>query len=260
MAEFNEVYQRAVYYDIVFNRDVSCEVDFIRDVFRHHSGRDLRSVLDIACGPGYHARAFAQQGVRAVGLDLRGEMLKFASDQAEAEGASVEWIEADMRYVKLAEPVDAAISMFDGIDALRGKPGDLAFELGAHRLQRLDVAPQALELAQLQLDLLLIGAGQCVRIAQLAAQLVGACRLVAGAGGEFGDLGSQRVALGEGGLELARQGRGAGSFERQEVARRVAVFAEGLLAVMSAFRGERTKQAPSPRLGSSAHLRRALSV
>lgn len=119
MAEFNEVYQRAIYYDIVFNRDVSCEVDFIRDVFRHYSGRDLRSALDIACGPGYHARAFAQQGVRAVGLDLRGEMLKFASDQAEAEGASVEWIEADMRYVKLAEPVDAAISMFDGIDALQ---------------------------------------------------------------------------------------------------------------------------------------------
>jgi SAM-dependent methyltransferase len=119
VAEFNEVYQRAIYYDIVFNRDVSDEVDFIREVFRHHAGRELRSVLDIACGPGYHARAFAKSGIRAVGLDLRGEMLKFAADQAVSEGVAVEWLEADMRYMKLAEPVDAAISMFDGIDALQ---------------------------------------------------------------------------------------------------------------------------------------------
>jgi SAM-dependent methyltransferase len=119
VAEYNEFYQRAIYYDIVFNRDVSREVKFVHDLFRHYAGRELRSVLDIACGPGYHARAFAKEGLRAVGLDLRGEMLKFADDQAKAEGVSIDWIEADMRYVRLDEPVDAALSMFDGIDALQ---------------------------------------------------------------------------------------------------------------------------------------------
>jgi len=119
VAEYNNFYQRAVYYDIVFNREVSREVQFVHDLFRHYAGRELRSVLDIACGPGYHARAFAREGLRAVGLDLRGEMLQFADDQAKAEGVSVEWIEADMRTVTLAEPVDAALSMFDGIDALQ---------------------------------------------------------------------------------------------------------------------------------------------
>jgi SAM-dependent methyltransferase len=113
------VYQRAIYYDIVFNRDVSREIEFVREVFRKYAGRELQSVLDIACGPGYHARAAACVGLRAVGLDLRGEMLQFAADQAAAEGVSVEWLEADMRYVKLSEPVDAALSMFDGIDALQ---------------------------------------------------------------------------------------------------------------------------------------------
>lgn len=119
MAEYNAVYQRAIYYDIVFKRDVSREVQFVKDVYRLHNGRDVESVIDLACGPGYHARAFAAQGVRAVGLDLRGEMLKFAQDEAEKEGVNVEWVEADMRYIQLSQPVDVALAMFDGMDALQ---------------------------------------------------------------------------------------------------------------------------------------------
>jgi hypothetical protein len=54
-----------------------------------------------------------------VGLDLREEMLKFAADQAAAEGISgIEWITADMRYLNLKQPVDIALSAFDGIDCL----------------------------------------------------------------------------------------------------------------------------------------------
>ncbi len=126
MAEFNNLYQRAVYYDIVFKRDVSKEVQFIRDVYHHYTGNPLGSVIDLACGPGYHARAFARLGLRAVGLDLRGEMLAFAADEAAKEGTQVEWLEADMRYYQLEQPVDAAISMFDGIDALGETPDLLA--------------------------------------------------------------------------------------------------------------------------------------
>lgn len=124
MAEFNNLYQRAVYYDIVFKRDVSKEVQFIRDVYHYYTGNALSSVIDLACGPGYHARAFAVLGLRAVGLDLRGEMLAFAADEAAKEGVRVDWLEADMRYYQLDQPVDAAISMFDGLDAL-GETADL---------------------------------------------------------------------------------------------------------------------------------------
>lgn len=118
MAEYNNLYQRAQYYDIVFNRDVSKEVDFVSNIYRQCSGREIASVLDLACGPGYHARAFAKRGVRAVGLDLRPEMLDFANDHALAEGLQIGWIAADMRYVRLDNPVDVALNMFDGIDCL----------------------------------------------------------------------------------------------------------------------------------------------
>ena len=118
MAEYNQVYQKAVYYDIAFNRDVSREVDFTVALYHRQTGADLHSTLDIACGPGYHAREFAKRGIRAVGLDLRPEMLVFAQEQAALENVTIQWIAQDMRRFELEEPVDMAISMFDGIDAL----------------------------------------------------------------------------------------------------------------------------------------------
>jgi len=119
MAEFNEVYRRAIYYDIAFGRDVSHEIDFVMDVYRHHhDGKTPTSLLDLACGPAYHARNFASHGLRAVGLDLREEMLAFADDLAQQDGVTVEWLSADMRHLNMAQPVDVAINVFDGIDCL----------------------------------------------------------------------------------------------------------------------------------------------
>lgn len=119
MAEFNELYQRAQYYDIVFNRDVSGEVDFIINVFKQfHAGQTPTSLLDLACGPGYHARDFARRGLHAIGLDLRMEMLALAEESAVQERVHVDWIAADMRHLKLENPVDVAINVFDGIDCL----------------------------------------------------------------------------------------------------------------------------------------------
>ncbi len=118
MAEHHNLYQRAVYYDIVFDRDVSREVDFIAAVYHQRTRAEVHSVLDVACGPGYHAREFARRGVRAVGLDLRPEMVQFARDKDAFENLALDWLVADMRDFQLDSPVDVAITMFDGIDAL----------------------------------------------------------------------------------------------------------------------------------------------
>ncbi len=118
MAEFNEVYARAGYYDIAFSRDISREVDFIFAEYARLNGRPLRSLLEIACGPGYHARAFAKQNVETFGLDLRPEMIDFARDKAKDDGVDVHWIAADMRGFKLPHAVDAIITMYDSLDCL----------------------------------------------------------------------------------------------------------------------------------------------
>ncbi|MEW5987686.1 MAG: class I SAM-dependent methyltransferase [Chloroflexota bacterium] len=118
MAEHHNLYQLAVYYDVALCRDVTREVEFMTALYRRHTGRELQSVLEIACGPGYHTRAFARRGVRAVGLDLRPEMLELAQEKAAADGAPVTWLAADMRHFQLDATVDMAFCMFDGMDAL----------------------------------------------------------------------------------------------------------------------------------------------
>lgn len=118
MAEHHNLYQRAVYYDIALERDVSREAGFIRQAYEHYTGKRLQAALDLACGPGYHARALAAKGVRAVGLDIRQEMLDLAQEKATDQGVSVTWLRGDMREFQLDQPVDMALCMFDSLDAL----------------------------------------------------------------------------------------------------------------------------------------------
>lgn len=118
MRKFSDIYLKAKYYDIIFRRDVSDEVDFVANVYAKYCGKAPSSVVDIACGPGYHARSFARRGFRAIGLDLSPEMIEFARDEAEAEGVRVEWLVADMRDFMLSKPVDLAIASYDSTDCL----------------------------------------------------------------------------------------------------------------------------------------------
>ena len=118
MAEFNDLYRYAVYYDIVFRRDVDAEVDFLIELARACQGRPPRRVVDLGCGPGYHARAFARRGLLATGLDWGEAMVRFARDQAAAEGVTVDWRIGDMRSFALVEPADLAVCLFDSIDGL----------------------------------------------------------------------------------------------------------------------------------------------
>lgn len=118
MAQHEALYQRAVYYDVALRRDVAPDVAFLLDVYaRHHGGRP-QTALEVACGPGYHARALARCGLSALGLDLYAPMLELARAQAAAEGVAVDWLVADMRRFQLPRPVDLACCLFDGIDAL----------------------------------------------------------------------------------------------------------------------------------------------
>ena len=118
MAEYNEVYGRAKYYDIAFRRDVTREVDFLTELYQRHAGKPLSSMIDIACGPGYHALLFASRGVRTIGLDLRPEMVEFGKELAVQKGVDVAWMAEDMRTFKLDKPVDLALTSYDSLDCL----------------------------------------------------------------------------------------------------------------------------------------------
>lgn len=104
---------------MLFERDVSREIDFMTAAYQHCTGRLPASVLEIACGPGYHSRAFARRGLRAIGLDLNPAMISLAQEKSAAEGLAVTWLETDMRQFQLDAPVDLVFCIFDGLDALQ---------------------------------------------------------------------------------------------------------------------------------------------
>jgi len=87
MAEYHELYRRARYYDIVFRSDVGREIDFLLAAYHRHAGIEPASLLDIACGPGYHAWEAVRRGLRSIGLDLRPEMLELGASWSAADGA-----------------------------------------------------------------------------------------------------------------------------------------------------------------------------
>jgi SAM-dependent methyltransferase len=118
VAEFNEVYRRARYYDIAFRRDVSSEVDFLQTVGAASLGRPVATFVEIACGPGYHVREAVRRGIRSIGLDLRPEMIEFAVAEAAKEDVAATWIADDMRHFNLDEPVDVVATLYDSLDCL----------------------------------------------------------------------------------------------------------------------------------------------
>ena len=118
MADENLLYRHPHYYDILFRRSVAPEVEFLVELFRRRAGRPLHSVVELGCGPAYHARAFALRGHAVRGLDRSEEMIRFARQEAETEGAVIEWTVGDMRDFQLAAPVDLACCLFDSIDGL----------------------------------------------------------------------------------------------------------------------------------------------
>ena len=76
------------------------------------SGRESGDLLDMCCGPGRHSLAFTQRGFRVTGVDATPFLLDKARDQAEREGADVEWVESDMREFVRPESYDLALSLF----------------------------------------------------------------------------------------------------------------------------------------------------
>lgn len=114
-----EFYANARAYDIAFgDRDFEAEADFIEWCWRAHGATPERSFLELACGPGRHAIAFARRGWRAAGLDLSADMLDYAAAVAAQAGALVAWAPGDMRDFRLSAPVAVVACLMESLSHL----------------------------------------------------------------------------------------------------------------------------------------------
>lgn len=111
------------YYDIIFGNprfapgqfNVGVECTFLDEIFRQHA---VTSILELACGPAYHAVHLAKMGYTSAGLDISVAMLKFAEKRAQKEGVSITWHHQDMRKFQLTKKYDAIICVLDSLRLL----------------------------------------------------------------------------------------------------------------------------------------------
>ncbi|HDS00927.1 MAG TPA: class I SAM-dependent methyltransferase [candidate division Zixibacteria bacterium] len=117
----NKLYLHPKYYDIAFDfRDLRKEHNFMTRLYQKTVGRSPRSIVDIACGPAYHAIYFSKKnGIDySYGLDLSEAMVAYAREKNEIEGGTARIVRGDMIDFKLPRKVDMAMCMIASIHML----------------------------------------------------------------------------------------------------------------------------------------------
>ncbi|MFO0578252.1 MAG: class I SAM-dependent methyltransferase [Polyangia bacterium] len=113
------VYDDARTYAVAFSyRDVESELAFLLRVGERYGGRPVASLLELACGPAFHAVAAAQRGLRATALDLSEAMVRLVQQRAASHGVTVEALAANMADFVLPAPVDLAFNLMTSISYL----------------------------------------------------------------------------------------------------------------------------------------------
>lgn len=123
----NEAYQQyfaAVYDRLMDDMPYAEWQQFVRDAWQRFGIRP-RTVVDLGCGTGRNAIAFAQDGIALFGIDLSEHMLAVAQQQAEsaasaiqAAGGSLHWLQQNMRDWEIGRQADSVICLCDGINYL----------------------------------------------------------------------------------------------------------------------------------------------
>lgn len=100
-----------------FTKGTAQEVGFLADALGLAPGMRL---LDVGCGPGRHAHAFAARDVEVVGVDISQRFVDLAARDA-PPGAT--FVRGDARALSFDAEFDAAISLCQGAFGLTGGPG-----------------------------------------------------------------------------------------------------------------------------------------
>jgi SAM-dependent methyltransferase len=94
-----------------FTKGTAQEVAFLLEVMSLAPGARL---LDVGCGPGRHAVAFAEAGLAVTGIDVSRRFLDLAAERATAAGVGAALFEVDARRMPFDDEFDAVVSLCQG--------------------------------------------------------------------------------------------------------------------------------------------------
>jgi SAM-dependent methyltransferase len=106
----------ARYYDLLYSdKDYNAEAAYIKRLLAEFAP-DARSILDIGCGTGTHARGLAESGYCVHGVDISGAMLERATQMQQTLdpqlAARLEFTQGDARDFDLGKKFPVVVSLF----------------------------------------------------------------------------------------------------------------------------------------------------
>jgi SAM-dependent methyltransferase len=101
-------------YSVVYDHRDEDEAEYLLDLIERITGSDkTRRTLDLACGSGRHAISLARRGYQDVtGVDLSPTLLDEGNAEATRTGVSVNFLEQDMRELRLEGLFDLVLNVF----------------------------------------------------------------------------------------------------------------------------------------------------
>ncbi len=122
MSEHLMYTELAKYYDIIYKEYLEAYVPKLvnayEDCFRRFAKREVKDVLDIACGTGGPTIELARRGYSVVGADLHREVIELAMEKVRKLGLNVEFKVCDARELSKVfskESFDAVTMFFTSI-------------------------------------------------------------------------------------------------------------------------------------------------
>ena len=104
------------YYDLIDkDKKYDEECDFLDKVFKEHSKIEVKTILDLGCGTGNHAKILSEKGYSVSGIDISSDMVDVAKSK---NIKNAEFFVQDMSNFNLNKKFDAIICMFASLGYL----------------------------------------------------------------------------------------------------------------------------------------------
>lgn len=110
MNHFGDLY--SLYYDLIYqNKNYSAEVDYVDNLIKSYFG-NAKTILDLGCGTGIHARMFCDKGYSVHGADLSESMLERAEIQRKGREDKLFFTHSNIQDLDLDIKFDVVVSLF----------------------------------------------------------------------------------------------------------------------------------------------------